>query len=153
MRLFVALDIDESIRARLAQFVQGVQRFAPDARWISPESLHLTLKFIGEVDPGELGAVQNALAGVQAVATAVRIHRTGFFPSARAARVFWVGVQSDARLTALAEAVEQALVPLGIAREERAYSPHLTLARSGSGRPGRKPDDRANTRFRLLEQK
>ncbi|MGH9580945.1 MAG: 2'-5' RNA ligase family protein, partial [Terriglobales bacterium] len=47
----------------------------------------------------------------------------------------------------------QALVPLGIAREERAYSPHLTLARSGSGRPGRKPDDRANSRFRLLEQK
>ncbi len=62
MRLFVALDIDDAIRSRIARFLDGVRGFAPDARWARPESLHVTLKFIGEKPEGEIDNIERALA-------------------------------------------------------------------------------------------
>src|SRR5438105_3157397 len=63
MRLFVGLDIDDPIRDRVSRFLEGVREFAPDARWVRPESLHITLKFIGEQKPERLDALKSALAG------------------------------------------------------------------------------------------
>ena len=153
MRLFVALDIDAEIRERIARFLDGVREFAPDVRWARPEALHLTLKFIGEMDAARLEAVRGALAQVQGEATEIGFRETGFFPTAKSARVFWVGVKADARLAALARAVEDALEPLGVEGEQRASSPHLTLARTGSGRPSRGREDRANPSFKRLQEK
>jgi len=153
MRLFVALDLDPAIRERLALFLEGVQEFAPEARWARAESLHLTLKFIGEMDAARLDEARGALALVEGEVSEVRVRGTGFFPTAKSARVFWVGVEADAGLAALAPAVEDALEPLGVERERRAFSPHLTLARTGSGRPSRGREDRVNANFRRLQEK
>lgn len=153
MRLFVALDIDAAIRERIALFLEGVRQFAPHVRWARPEALHLTLKFIGEMDAARLDDVRRALAQVQGEATEVRFRETGFFPTAKSARVFWVGVKADARLASLAHAVEDALERLGVEREQRAFSPHLTLARTGSGRPSRGREDSANPTFKRLQEK
>jgi len=153
MRLFVALDIDAAIRERIALFLEGVRQFAPDVRWARAEALHLTLKFIGELDAARLEDVRSALAQVQGEATEIRFCKTGFFPTAKSARVFWVGVEADARLASLAGAVEEALEPLGVEREQRPFSPHLTLARTGSGRPSRGREDRANPSFKWLQEK
>jgi len=71
MRLFVALDIDEAIRERIARFVDGVRGFAPEARWMRSESLHVTLKFIGEVASEGIDAIQGVLAGVRGEAIAL----------------------------------------------------------------------------------
>jgi len=77
----------------------------------------------------------------------------GFFPNPKSARVFWLGIESGTQLSNLAKAADETLVPLGIAKETHAFSPHLTLARSGSGRSSREKDDRANKTFQRMQEK
>ena len=137
MRLFVALDIDEAIRERITRFLDAVEDFAPDARWVRPKSLHVTLKFIGEIDELKLTDVKKTLSMVRAAAVTLHFSCTGFFPTPKRARVFWIGITSDEKLTSLARAVDESLhsLPeLEIERETREFSPHLTLAR---GKPAR----------------
>jgi 2'-5' RNA ligase len=153
MRLFVALDIPDDIRGKIRTFMDGVRGFAPDVRWVEPESLHVTLKFIGEQQDDKLGAIKHALATVKGQGMEVAFRGTGFFPTANAARVFWIGIEAGERLASLASAVDAALEPLGIEREQRAFSPHLTLARSGSGRPQRGRGDRPNRLFTVLRDR
>ena len=155
MRLFVALDIDESIRQRLTTFVEGVRGFAPDARWVNPESLHVTLKFIGEWPNESVPQIEKALSTLSGPSIELRFHNYGFFPTEKAARVFWVGISGGTPLADLANHVDEVLGNLGIAKEARAFSPHLTLARGsgGSGAPGWRKGDRANSGFRRLQDK
>ncbi len=153
MRLFVALDLDAAIRQRIARFLDGVREFAPDARWVRAESLHLTLKFIGEQPDRKLDAIKQALAGIRSLATALNFHGYGFFPTVRSARVFWIGVEADEHLAQLARLVEEALEPLGIKAEGRDFSPHLTLARGKSAAPQRRPGDLPNRTFQQLQEK
>ena len=153
MRLFVALDIDPEIRQRIARFLDGVRAFTPDARWVRAESLHLTLKFIGEQPDSKLDAVKQSLAGIHSPATTLNFHGYGFFPTVRSPRVFWIGVEADEHLAPLVRLVEEALEPLGIKPEGRDFSPHLTLARGKSAAPQRRPDDRPNRAFQQLQEK
>ncbi len=153
MRLFVALDIDSAIRARIAQFMDGVRGFAPDARWVSAESLHITLKFIGEWPAERLDELKRSLATVRGQPAEIMFSGVGFFPTPKAARVFWIGIEAGPELAALAAAVDSATSALGVESEKRAFTPHLTLARTGSGRPRRMPSDRGNSSFLRLQEK
>jgi len=153
MRLFVALDIDPTIRERIARFLEGVREFAPHARWVSAESLHITLKFIGEQPDQKLDSIKTALAGIHSLPTDLNFRGYGFFPTARSARVFWIGVDADERLAQLASLVEQALEPFGIKREAHGFSPHLTLARGKSAAPQPRHDVRPNRNFQHLQEK
>lgn len=155
MRLFVALDIDDPIRERIARFVEGVRNFAPDARWVKEESLHVTLKFIGEQPESSLDQIKRALSATAGRSTQIVFRGYGFFPTRRSARVFWIGMEAGPELTALAAAVDANLTPLGVAKEERKFSPHLTLARSsgGSGAPGRRKEDGPRSTFERLQEK
>src|SRR5262249_53211031 len=129
MRLFIALDIDDAIRERIQRFMEGVRGFAPDARWVRPESLHVTLKFIGEKPEAAVAEVMSALATVSGQSLQLTFRGHGFFPTAKAARVFWVGIESGPELGNLAKAIDDATSRLGIPKEDHAFSPHLTLAR------------------------
>ena len=129
MRIFVALDLDPVIRDRIQKFVEQVRTTAPDARWISGESLHVTLKFIGEQPDGEIAQVEASLRSIRAEPFEVSVTGAGFFPTARTARVFWIGIEGDA-LSQLAQAIEDSLARIGIPKEDRVFSPHLTLALS-----------------------
>jgi 2'-5' RNA ligase len=155
MRLFVALDIDDDIRKRIERFLDGVRGFAPDARWVRPESLHVTLKFIGEQSEPQIEAIQRALDGIEAGHFELNFRGYGFFPTASAPRVFWVGIEGDSKLTSLAAAVDTRLISLKIQKEEHSYSPHLTLARGAgrSGSPRREKNDRSNRSFQRLQEK
>ncbi len=161
MRLFVAIDIDLDIRERIARFRDGMREFAPSARWVGPETFHLTLKFIGEKPPQDVERIKQALAAIHLARTTVSFRGTGFFPNPRSARVFWVGIEADEHLPRLAGAVDEALEQLRIAREEHAYTPHLTLARGGnsrhprggSGRPQQNSGDRPSNVFARLQEK
>src|SRR5579862_7343197 len=157
MRLFVALDIDDAIRERITRFVEGVRNFAPDTRWVKPESLHVTLKFIGEQPEAALDRIKQALAEVQVPAPEIHFGGYGFFPTVNAARVFWVGMESGPQLMSLAVAIDGKMPDLGIAKENREFSPHLTLARGPGGRssgsPHRRRGDRTNSTFQILQQK
>jgi 2'-5' RNA ligase len=155
MRTFVALDLDDGIRQRIQTFIDGVQNFAPDARWVNPASLHVTLKFIGEKPPNIVEQIKSGLAQVQGQSFEIMIGGYGFFPTAKAARVFWIGIEAGPQLANLASTIDEATHALGIPKEERAFSPHLTLARggSGSGAPGRRKGDRTNKVFTRLQEK
>lgn len=145
MRLFIALDIPEAIRARLNGFMERVRVLAPDARWARPESLHVTLKFIGEVKEERLDAIKQTLTAIKARPFDVKFEGMGYFPTNKSPRVFWAGVHATNDLSELAAAIDQKLAQLGIEREEKPYHPHLTLARAGSG-PG------ASRVFRRLQE-
>ena len=155
MRLFVAIDIDEPIRERLARFLAGVRDFAPaqEVRWVRPESLHLTLKFIGESGPEQAQHIQRALGTIRAQTAEFTFKGYGFFPSAKAPRVFWIGIQAGPNLATLAALVDAALTPFTTTRERQPYTPHLTLARAGSGRPQGGPGDASSARFQKLQEK
>jgi 2'-5' RNA ligase len=155
MRLFVALDIDEDIRGQIIRFLDDVRELAPEARWVRPESLHVTLKFIGEKSEAEAEKITLVLQSIDSAAVEMNFHGYGFFPEARAPRVFWVGIEADLKLTSLAEAIDEGLSPLNVPKEEHAFSPHLTLARAGrgSGSPGRRKGDGPNRRFQRLQEK
>jgi 2'-5' RNA ligase len=155
MRLFIALDIDDAIRERIARFVEGVSGFAPDARWAKPESMHVTLKFIGEPPEPAVDQIKQALATVVSSAADIHFRGYGFFPTAKSARVFWIGVEAGPELAALAAAVDAKMASLGIPKEDRSFSPHLTLARGAgsSGSPHRSKTDAPNHNFHRLQGK
>ena len=154
MRVFIALDIDDAIRERIQRFMDGVRGFAPDARWVRPESLHVTLKFVGEKPAETVNEIKAALS-IQAETMEITFRGCGFFPGAKAPRVFWVGIESGPQLAALATAVDTATAALGIPKEEHAFSPHLTLARGGgkSGAPKWRKGDGPNPTFQRLQEK
>jgi RNA 2',3'-cyclic 3'-phosphodiesterase len=155
MRLFIALDIDDAIRGRITRFVEGVNGFAPEARWVKAESLHVTLKFIGEQPEAAVEQIKRTLTKVAGKTTEVHFRGYGFFPTPKSARVFWIGMDAGPELAMLAAAVDGATSSVGIPHEDRVFSPHLTLARSGggSGFPGRQKGDRPNRAFERLQHK
>ncbi len=155
MRIFIALDIHDAVRQRIQGFIEGVSGFAPDARWVRPESLHVTLKFIGEKPAETVEEINRALSRVRAVPFEITFRGFGFFPTAKTARVFWVGIESGPHLPALAKAVDETTSALGIPREDHPFAPHLTLARGGgrSGAPRWSKGDTANKNFQLLQEK
>ena len=153
MRIFVGLDLSEEIRGRIAQFMAEVRGMAPDVRWVAPESLHVTLKFVGEKPDAIVSQVQESLVSISAPSFEIAFRGCGFFPTAKSARVFWIGMEGGAALPKLAYQIEDVLAGIGIPKEERAFSPHLTLARVGSGAPQRKKADHANSRFAMLQQR
>jgi RNA 2',3'-cyclic 3'-phosphodiesterase len=155
MRLFIALDIDDGIRERIQRFVEGVSGFASEARWVRPESMHVTLKFIGEKPVEAVEEIKSVVSAVKGESFEISFRGYGFFPTAKSPRVFWVGIESGLQLASLAAAVDQATSALGIPREEHPYSPHLTLARGGgrSGAPSQRKGDRPNRHFEKLQEK
>jgi RNA 2',3'-cyclic 3'-phosphodiesterase len=153
MRLFVAIDPEDTVRAGIARFLDGVRGFAPEARWVHPESLHVTLKFIGEQQENAVEGIKAALGAIQASAFDLNFRGCGYFPTALAARVFWIGVEPEGKLASLAAAVDESLGRLGIPKEEHAFNAHLTLARSAGSRTMRDKGKRAGNTFQHLQQK
>ena len=132
VRCFVALDVSKSIRTALGEIIGLLRREVDGVRWVRPESVHLTIKFLGDVDRARLGAIKEALRGaVSGSAIPLRLTALGGFPRADRARVIWVGVDGDlAALSCLQNDVEMAVETIGFEREQRAFSPHLTVGRA-----------------------
>ena len=137
MRLFVAIDLPAAEKTNMLRALERVA--APDLpiRWLAAESLHITLKFLGEVESARLAGVEDALrrAAAQTRAFELTIGQFGAFPSLGRPDIFWLGVQPSDALLSLQQAIEAAYEPLGFAREPRAFRPHITVGR----RRGREP--------------
>ncbi|HET8923277.1 MAG TPA: RNA 2',3'-cyclic phosphodiesterase [Candidatus Acidoferrum sp.] len=130
MRLFVALEIPSAVRENLAALLKKLRELSSQPRWVRPENLHLTLKFIGEVAPEKLDAIRAALASVRSDSQVTTHFRgLGFFPNEKRPRVFWAGTDPSPNLKKLAAHIDSVTEKIGIPREERSFSPHLTLAR------------------------
>jgi 2'-5' RNA ligase len=146
MRLFVALDIDEAIQQRLDDYVRILQPRLPGVRFVHSDTYHVTLKFLGQVQNTD--AVRERLRPIHAAGFEIAVGGVGFFPNARAPRVFWAGINAPL-LPGLARSIDQALEGLGF-RQEREFNPHLTLARNGSGRPRPRRGERPSAAFAQL---
>jgi 2'-5' RNA ligase len=129
MRLFAAIEIPDDLKEALRSFVGRLQ---PTAKigWSPVDNLHVTTKFIGEWPEPRLDQMKRTLASVPVNgAIEVTVKGLGWFPNPRRPRVFWAGVEGGEPLRTLARATEQAVAQLGVPIEQRAYAPHLTLAR------------------------
>jgi 2'-5' RNA ligase len=133
LRLFVACELPSEMKTGLARIQDALRaQGAPPVRWVRPEGIHLTLKFLGEVSQDKVPALRGALAPIVEGIPPVRLSlgEVGTFGGRRGVRVLWVGIEGDLKhLARLQGRVESALEPLGFPPEGRAFSPHLTLAR------------------------
>ncbi|MBD2868923.1 RNA 2',3'-cyclic phosphodiesterase [Paenibacillus arenilitoris] len=135
MRLFVAVPIPADIAGELKEWTDRARSRLPFRKWTHPQDYHITLQFLGDTSASAVGALHEALRGVRGGPFPLRLDGAGTFGSPPAApRVLWAAVIGgrDA-LTALHLSVAQATLPLGFAKEERPYSPHVTLARGYAG--------------------
>ena len=135
MRLFVALEVPENVREAIASLAGEFRPLDNKWKWTRAESLHITLKFIGETQPEKLEEIVAALQTVGSDSSInMKFQGLGFFPNKNQPRVLWVGVETSANLPSLAAEIDAALASLNFPRDERTFTPHLTLARCKEGR-------------------
>jgi 2'-5' RNA ligase len=128
MRLFVGLSLPETVRWQLTLLCGGL----PGVRWVPQENFHITLRFLGEVDGGQVHDVDAALAGVRAPRFSVVLSGVGHFGSGSQIRALWAGVAREPALQHLHDKVESAVVRAGLPPEGKKYTPHVTLTHSKS---------------------
>jgi 2'-5' RNA ligase len=134
VRLFVALQLSEDLREAIAALIQELKPLDESWKWTRPDNLHVTLKFLGEVPKDQLKNVEEALRKAPAdLPIALTFRRLGFFPNERRPRVLWIGIDAPQSLPATAACIDAALVSVNVPREEKSFTPHLTLARSKTG--------------------
>lgn len=124
-RLFVAIDLPPDIAAQLQSLCYGV----PGARWVQAEQMHLTLRFIGEVDGGVFRDIKEGLADIETEGFVLQVKGLGFFPPRKTPRVLWAGIEPVERVSGLRRRIDNVLLGLGLEPEGRKYAPHITLAR------------------------
>lgn len=132
IRSFVAIEIPPPLREKVVQVQEILRGAGGGVKWVEPENLHLTLRFLGEVEEDRLKAVEGVCRQVAAASQPFHLELVGVgaFPHARAPRVVWMGVgEGSEALAELAARLERGIRALGFSREERPFRPHLTLGR------------------------
>ncbi len=139
LRTFIAVELERGIRSRCVALQEVLGRAAGDVKWVEAENIHVTLLFLGEVDERDLPAVCRGVSAACAPLAPFRlsVQGVGCFGDRRRPRTIWVGVGAgSAELVALHDALEGPLLELGAyRREDRKYTPHITLGRVRSNRP------------------
>lgn len=139
MRLFVAIELNKSVRSALTDVQAALSAKCNGVRWIPGEQLHLTVKFLGEVPEADVAKVAEAVARATAGAASfdMEIAGCGCFPPRGTVHIIWVGVREESgALLQCVERVEGELEPLGFAREHRPFSSHITIGRVREDRSG-----------------
>lgn len=143
IRSFIAIELPDEVRQGLAKLRNELERDEHRfVKWVNPEGIHLTLKFLGSIPAGRVTEVTRAMEGATRGISPfhLQISGLGVFPSLTQVRVFWVGIDGEMdKLSRLHQNIDSALGALGFAREERPFVPHLTLARI---RQGASPSDK-----------
>src|SRR5260370_12264617 len=128
MRLFVALEIPSEVREKLAALLKSLRAVSPQTRWVRPENLHVTLKFIGEVPETKLAAIRSALARARSdQPVTVDFRGLGFFPNDKHPRVFWAGIEPSPNLKTLAADIDKGTEKTAIPPHHLPFSPPLPL--------------------------
>lgn len=132
VRSFICIELPDEVKSEIAQFQARFKGEPASVSWTKPENVHLTLKFLGDVEEERLAEVHRILVEVAACFSPFELAASGcgVFPSERNPRVLWIGVREDeGHLQRLARAVEDAMAGLGFAREDRPFQAHLTIGR------------------------
>jgi len=140
MRTFIAIDIPSEIKSALAVLQTELRRAGADVSWTKPENIHLTLKFLGEVDERRVGEVEKVCVASAAEFQpfTLSLNDTGVFPNARQPRVLWAGLAGEIEKTVeMRKRLDDGLALIGFEREEKHFRPHLTIGRMKSNRKTR----------------
>ncbi|HID55700.1 TPA: RNA 2',3'-cyclic phosphodiesterase [Candidatus Poribacteria bacterium] len=132
IRAFIAVEIPEEVQSQLIRITASFKPHINRASWVKHGNLHLTLKFLGDIESERIEEISSALDGVAAgfAPFSIRFSEVGVFPDPRRPRVLWVGLgQGEEEMRRMANAIEEAMERLGFERERRPFTPHLTLAR------------------------
>jgi len=132
MRTFIAIEVSKEIQETLGQIETGLKYAGADVKWVNPAIIHLTLKFLGEITNEKIDDVKIALDAIASRAAPfdLSIKDIGAFPQVEHPKVLWVGLDKGSRETvSLASGVDEALSQIGFTKEERPFSPHLTIGR------------------------
>lgn len=124
-RLFVAIDFPAEVKSQIETVCSGLR----DVRWVGRDQIHLTLRFIGDVDMARFEQIKGALKVIRFEPFSLTIKGVGHFPPQGLPRVLWVGVEASGALKRLARDVDRTLMSLGLEPERHSFSPHVTLAR------------------------
>ena len=135
LRSFIAVEVPAEIQNAIAHSLASLQKVLPRplVRWVAPQNVHLTLKFLGDISPANIERMADTLR-IEADAHApfsMSVGGLGAFPTSRRVRVIWIGLQAPPSLLVLQRGVEATSARLGYATEERSFSPHLTIGRVG----------------------
>lgn len=132
IRTFIALELPPAVINLLREVQQELKRLKLGARWVRPENIHLTLKFLGDINPDDIGRIGDAMIGAAAdiPPLTLSVRQIGVFPGIKRPRVIWIGLGGNIQeLLALQGRLETELDTLGFPREKRAFKAHLTLGR------------------------
>jgi len=137
MRAFVAIELNDEVRRGVGRIQDKLSVSGADVKWVKPKNAHLTLKFLADISETDADSIKGFLdeiaEGTPAFKTA--FSHLGFFPNDRRPRVLWVGISEGADdLKVLAGKIDDKIATLGIPKEKRGFSPHLTLGRIRSGK-------------------
>lgn len=137
MRCFIALDVSDGVRHSIAGVIETVKGLSRSVRWVSPGQIHLTLKFLGEVSAEMAGGIQERLSLLcgRHGRFVLTVSGAGGFPGLRHPNVLWAGINESEPLRLLHKDIEQSMAGLGFGREDKPFSPHLTIGRV-KGREG-----------------
>ena len=132
MRIFIAIEINYELKAELGAIQEKLRPAGADAKWVKPENIHLTLRFIGEIDEQRMKdvneAATKAFTGIESFS--MSLGEAGAFPDTEYPRVLWVGIKYGAtNLKALADRIEKELVDKNFGNADKPFSPHMTIAR------------------------
>jgi 2'-5' RNA ligase len=136
MRAFIAIELPQEIKDSLAYLQEQLKASQADVKWVQPQNIHLTLKFLGEIDDKKLDKIIRILAEVTKDKNSfyIRISSLGAFPKINSPRVIWVGIdKGDLETKQIAKELEEKITKIGIPREERPFSSHITVGRVRSG--------------------
>jgi 2'-5' RNA ligase len=131
VRCFVAIDVSEEVRLSIGAAIEKVKGLSKGVRWVMPDHVHLTLKFLGETGDAMAPQIQEKLSLLcsRHAPFEVTVRGTGGFPNLRRPNVLWVGLDESGPLSLLNRDIEQSMAELGFQREAKRFSPHLTVGR------------------------
>jgi 2'-5' RNA ligase len=132
MRTFIAVELDKPVKDALSRLQSELKKSEADVKWVFPENIHLTLKFLGEVKEEKIPKIIQSLKKIARAVNSFRaeINTIGAFPNTKSPRAIWTGIeQGKENLLRLAELIEDAAAKLGFPKEERKFSAHVTIGR------------------------
>jgi 2'-5' RNA ligase len=131
MRCFIAINLDDPLRKKIASVMRDLMTGKWDVKWIPPENLHITLKFLGEASEDSVRILKDNLSAIakEHLPFEVKLRGVGVFPDRKRPRVVWIDIIDSRELTILQEEVEYSAISIGFNKETRKFSPHLTIGR------------------------
>ncbi len=131
LRCFIAIDIPKEIKENISEVINLLSKYGADIKWVKPENLHITLKFLGKTQDLLISKIKEELSHVISLYNPfhIKIYGTGMFPAVKRPRIIWIGVENSNVLISLKEDIEESMSMLGYQKEEKEFNPHLTIGR------------------------